>query len=193
MWHNIRRKNRQYSNFSGVMTPLKQFWRGHWPRRNNFSGVIDSTETTRIFLTKFCSRNYKIVKQLIWPRWTLKLPFWDQKIFFKREYPAKLFKRKISPYNIWTLTKKKSWEILDFNDPAETEFDDFRSDYLGEYEAMQNGFSPWIRALDGVDWWKNEGRKSLATVPLSCYSGSLKLRLQAPQTDETTKNFTQYL
>jgi hypothetical protein len=41
------------------------------------------------------------------------------------------------------LNFKKNWGILDFIfcfsrviDPAETDFDDFRSDYLGEYEAI---------------------------------------------------------
>jgi hypothetical protein len=57
------------------------------------------------------------------------------------EYPAKLLHREVYPYHILTLTKK-NWGILDFIfgfsgviDPAQTEFDDFRSDYLGEYEA----------------------------------------------------------
>jgi hypothetical protein len=48
------------------------------------------------------------------------------------EYPAKLFHREISPYYILTLTKKKV--ICGFSgviDPA-----DFRSNYLGEYEAI---------------------------------------------------------
>jgi hypothetical protein len=36
------------------------------------------------------------------------------------------------------LQEKKSFRNLDFilDDPAETDFDDFRSDYLGEYEAI---------------------------------------------------------
>jgi hypothetical protein len=55
IWPNIRRKNRQYSNFSGVivpaktisvasLTPPKRFQRGHWPRWNfqNFSYKIFS-------------------------------------------------------------------------------------------------------------------------------------------------------
>jgi hypothetical protein len=37
------------------------------------------------------------------------------------------------------------------NDTAETDFGDFRSDYLGEYDAMQNGFSLLIRDIYGVD------------------------------------------
>jgi hypothetical protein len=31
---------------------------------------------------------------------------------------------------------------------------------------LQNGFSPWIRVLRGVDWWKTEGQKSHVTVSL---------------------------
>jgi peptidoglycan/xylan/chitin deacetylase (PgdA/CDA1 family) len=32
---------------------------------------------------------------------------------------------------------------------------------------MRNGFSLWVRALGGVDWWKKtRGRKSRDTVPL---------------------------
>jgi hypothetical protein len=44
--------------------------------------------------------------------------------------------------NIYTLNKKR-WGILDFifgfigvTDPAKTDFDDFRSDYLGEYGVI---------------------------------------------------------
>jgi hypothetical protein len=29
---------------------------------------------------------------------------------------------------------------------------------------MQNGFSPWIRGIEGIVWWKTEGRKSRDTA-----------------------------
>jgi hypothetical protein len=70
--------------------------------------------------------------------------------------------------------KPKSWGITDFIfgvsrviDLAETKFDDFRSDYLGEYEAI---FGTVSACLSGtymvfIDE-KPEGRKSRATVPL---------------------------
>jgi hypothetical protein len=54
--------------------------------------------------------------------------------------------------------QKKSWGILDLgfngvNDPAETDFDDFRSDYLGEYEAicetaLARESGPWVGLID---------------------------------------------
>jgi hypothetical protein len=31
---------------------------------------------------------------------------------------------------------------------------------------MQNGFTPWIRALGGVDWWKNPRVENLVTLSL---------------------------
>jgi hypothetical protein len=51
IWPNIRRKNRQYSNFSGVNDPTETILAGHWPRWNYH------------FFTKFFLRNYEIVKQ----------------------------------------------------------------------------------------------------------------------------------
>jgi hypothetical protein len=88
--------------------------------------------------------------------------------FLKREYPPKLFHSEISSYHIltlkklhlrfqrghwprwnrfWRLSKRLSWRIR---------------------SHMQNGFSPWIRALGGVDWRKKtEGWQSRATVPLT--------------------------
>jgi hypothetical protein len=55
-----------------------------------------------------------------------------------KEYQAKMFQRQISRNHIFTL-QKQSWGILDFildfrgvNDPAETDFGDFRIDSLGE-------------------------------------------------------------
>jgi hypothetical protein len=48
---------------------------------------------------------------------------------------------------------------FNFNDPAETDFDDFRSDYLDEYEAIC------------------EGRKSRATVPLGA---DFKMKVNFP-------------
>jgi hypothetical protein len=47
--------------------------------------------------------------------------------------------------------------------PLKFEYCQFFRRILGH---MQNGFSPWIGALGGVDLWKNEGRKSRALVPL---------------------------
>jgi hypothetical protein len=38
------------------------------------------------------------------------------------------------------------------NDTTETDFGDFRSDYLGEYDAIcKNGFSRLIRDIYGID------------------------------------------
>jgi hypothetical protein len=76
IWPNIRRKNRQYSNFSGVndpaatglpgsLTPLKRFQWVHWPLRNNFSGVIDPAKM-------FSAGSLTPLKQFQrghWPRW----------------------------------------------------------------------------------------------------------------------------
>jgi hypothetical protein len=42
---------------------------------------------------------------------------------------------------------------------------------------MWNGFSPWISALGGIVWWKNEGRKSRDTFPLKLTSSQLKSSL----------------
>jgi hypothetical protein len=40
--------------------------------------------------------------------------------------------------------------------------------YLCEYEDIcKTAFSPWLRALGGIVWWKNGGWKSHDTVPLT--------------------------
>jgi hypothetical protein len=134
----------------------------------DFSGVIDPVKTISagsLATLKRFQRGHTPLK-FIGPRWKFqfKIVVLGPQHFLKREYPTKLFHREISPlYHILILTKK-SWGILDFIfgfigviDPAETDVDDFQSDYLGQ----------WIRALGGVDWWKKtEGRKSRATAPL---------------------------
>jgi hypothetical protein len=51
-------------------------------------------------------------------------------------YPAKLFHREISPYHILTLYLDFILGFSGVTDLAETDFDDFRSDYLGYYETM---------------------------------------------------------
>jgi hypothetical protein len=62
-------------------------------------------------------------------------------ITFKREYPAILFHLEISSYHILpvTLTKKVVEFIFGFSGvihPTETDFDNFRSDYLGKNETI---------------------------------------------------------
>jgi hypothetical protein len=56
-----------------------------------------------------------------------------------REYPAKLFISKY-PHTISILKQKKVGEFIfgfcGVIDPAETDFYDFQSDYIGEYEAI---------------------------------------------------------
>jgi hypothetical protein len=66
-----------------------------------------------------------------WPRWNLKSSFCPLNLF-KREYPAKLFHREITPYHILTLTKK-SWGILDFIFGFSGVI---RCEYLGKKEAI---------------------------------------------------------
>jgi hypothetical protein len=115
-----------------------------------------------------------------WPSWNLNDPAeisnrrFEPITFFKREYPAKLYHREISPYHILNLNKKGG-EIRHFifgfsalNDPAETDFDDFRSDYLGEYDDIcETALARESGTLGGVDWWKNRWSKSRETVPLN--------------------------
>jgi hypothetical protein len=50
------------------------------------------------------------------------------------------------------------------NDTAETDFGDFRSDYLGEYDAICKTV---LACKAGTLMKKTEGQKSRATVPLT--------------------------
>jgi hypothetical protein len=107
IWPNIRGKNRQYSNFSGVNDRRKT--------------------TTGISLTKFFLRNYEIVKQF------------------------KNFMRNLSGvlddfHWFLPLSKRFARRIL---------------------SHMRNGFSPWIRALGGDDWWKKNRGSKISFSPLS--------------------------
>jgi hypothetical protein len=79
IWPRIAEKTDNNRISSGSMTPLKwfqrgrrenrfgscqnRFQRGHWPRQNDFRGVIDPAETAITLLTKCVLRNYEIVKQ----------------------------------------------------------------------------------------------------------------------------------
>jgi hypothetical protein len=94
-----------------------------------------------------------------------------------REYSAKLFHSELSPYHILTLNKQKSWGILDiifgFSGviyPAETELDDFRSDYLGEDEAiwetaLAHESGPYVGVIDE----KNRRSKISYNCPFKTY------------------------
>jgi hypothetical protein len=94
----------------------------------NFSGVIDHAET--VSAGSLTTLKFQIV--VLGPQ-----------LFLKREYPAKLFHSEISPYHILTLNKKvlnykhqfRFQRVID-QTTLKPISDDFRSDYLGEYEAI---------------------------------------------------------
>jgi hypothetical protein len=84
----------------------------------------------------------------------IKIVVLGPQLFFKGNILQNYF---IGKYFILSL-KNKSWGILYFIfgfscaiDPAETNFDDFRSDYFGEYEAIcetalarESGTPGWV-------------------------------------------------
>jgi hypothetical protein len=79
-------------------------------------------------------------------------------LFKKGNIPKNYFIGKYPLYHILTL-KKKSWGILDFIfgfsgaiDFAKTDIDDFRSYYLGKYQAIcEAALARELLALGGVD------------------------------------------
>jgi hypothetical protein len=88
---------------------------------SNFSGVMDTAETiSAVSMTPL---------KLMWHRWNLKHTFTSTFSSFKGKIQQTCFNGKY-PHTIQVLEEEKSWGL------PRPHFGDFRSDYLGEYDAI---------------------------------------------------------
>jgi hypothetical protein len=60
-------------------------------------------------------------------------------VFFHQSTPSRALSHRLNPFRIWLRIRRNNRHYSSFsgvNDTAEVDFGDFRSDYLGEYEAI---------------------------------------------------------
>jgi hypothetical protein len=99
--------------------------------------------------------------KFIWPSWNLKSSFWAHN-FFKREYPATLFQGNFPIPYLNLIQKKLGNSRLNFRFhwgrghwPHWNRFWRLSKRLSQRIRShMRYGFSPWIRALGEVDWFK---------------------------------------
>jgi hypothetical protein len=69
--------------------------------------------------------------------------------------------------------RMKFWIVSQFSNFVKICKTNFGSSNIVDFFThMQNGFSPWISALGGVDWWKNRGSKISCNCPFKYVSSS---------------------
>jgi hypothetical protein len=142
---------------AGSLTPQKRFpfllfHRGHWPRGNHFSGVIDPAEMISFFGC-FCGGH--------WPRGNFAYTFFSQNLTWKIWFVSagSWTPRKRFPRGQWPRWNGLRGSLT----PLKFDYNQFSRRIRGH---MRNGFRPRIRALGRVDWWKKPRVKNLMTLSL---------------------------
>jgi hypothetical protein len=92
--------------------------------------------------------------------------------FFHQSTPPRALTHMLKPFRIWLRIRRENRHYSRKRKCHWHRWNRFSrlSKWLSRRirSHMRNGFSLWVRALGGVDWWKKtRGRKSRDTVPLT--------------------------
>jgi hypothetical protein len=126
---------------AGSLIPAKTISVGHWPRWNDPAEIQNRRFGPTTFFKGNIPQNFFIVK---YPH---AIPFFN----FNQKKLGRLRLHFLFQWGqwprwnrFWRISKRIFWRIR---------------------RHMRNGVSPWIMALDGVDWWKNRGSKISCNCP----------------------------